>query len=337
MLKISVIIPSFNQGQYIEETLRSVTEQGYPNLELIVIDGASTDQSVDIIRKYEDRISFWISEKDKGQSDAINKGFQRATGDIITWLCSDDLFTPGTLHKVNEHFSSLPTETGLIHGGVVVFSKAGDDHTDFGYPDPSVERYISGMAFSQPGAFFRKKYLDLVNGRVSEALHYGMDYDLFARLACVCQFKAVPDVYARYRLHEESKSVSQQDRFIVDWCRVYLNLCDHLGWTETANLLRSVSPLKDAFSYSMEHDFSINPSIFEKVDQRKSLFYHLSYQLRALYAAGNIKDSKRILLFLQKNYPAAWIAEEKRVPYIARKLQLPTLVLLTLRKVKSWI
>lgn len=337
MHKISVIVPSFNQGQFIEETLLSVIEQGYPNLELIVVDGGSTDQTVEVIRRYEKHISYWVSEKDNGQSDAINKGFQRATGDIITWLCSDDLFTPGTLLKVDQHFSGFPEEVGLIHGGVVVFQQGKDLHTDFGYANPSVERYISGMAFSQPAAFFRKKYLDQVNGRVSETLHYGMDYDLFARLACVCRFQAVPEIFARYRMHEESKSVSQQDKFIIDWCRVYLNLCEHLGWKETANLLRSVSPLKAAFADSMPHDFPINPVIFENVDQRKSLFYHLCYQLRAIYAAGNIKDSKRILHFLQENYPSAWIAEEKRIPHIARKLQLPTFALLTLRKVKSWL
>lgn len=337
MLKISIIVPSYNQGQYIEETLRSIIDQGYPNLELIVIDGGSTDQSVEIIRRYEKHITYWVSEKDKGQSDAINKGFQRATGDIITWLCSDDLFTPGTLHKVSEYFSALSPDIGLIHGGVVIFDNETERHIDFGYPNPSIERYITGMAFSQPAAFFRKKYLDMVNGRVSEALHYGMDYDLFARLACVCQFHPVTDVFARYRLHEESKSVSQHDRFILDWCKVFVNLCQNMGWGDVEKRLRAVSPLQAAFDYHLDYQFSYKPEIFERVDKEKSLFYHLCYQLSALYSSGEIDDSKKLYKYLLTNFPPEWTASEKRISMIAPKLKLPTFVLLTLRKVKSWL
>lgn len=337
MLKISIIVPSYNQGQYIEETLRSIIDQGYPNLELIVIDGGSTDRSVEIIRQYEKHITYWVSEKDKGQSDAINKGFRQATGDIITWLCSDDVFTPGTLQKVNEYFSSLPPETGLIHGGVVVFDSVAERHTDFGYPDPSIERYITGMAFSQPAAFFRKKYLDMVNGRVSEELHYGMDYDLFARLACVCHFQPVQDVFARYRMHGESKSVSQHDRFILDWCKVFVNLCQNMGWQDVETRIREVSPLSGAYGYHLDFEFSYAPAIMGKVDKEKCLFYHLCYQLRALYASGKINDSKRLYKYLLENFPAEWNNSETRVSVIAPKLKLPTFVLLTLRKVKSWL
>lgn len=336
-MKISVVVPSYNQGQYIEETLRSVLDQDYPDLELIVIDGGSTDATVEIIKKYESRITYWVSEKDKGQSDAINKGFQRATGEIITWLCSDDLFTPGTLHQVARYFSSLDPTVGLIHGGVTVFNKDGDKHNDFGYPDPSVERYISGMAFSQPAAFFRKKYFDEVNGRVSESLHYGMDYDLFARLATVCHFHPVPDLFARYRMHEESKSVSQQDRFIVDWCRVFLNLSRNLGWNKVYEQLKAVTPLKDAFGYEWDYGYQFRQDIFAKVNPEKALFYHLCYQLRALFAAGDIRSSRRILAYLQTQFPKEWMDREKRIMDIHQKLRLPTPLLLFLRKVKSWI
>ena len=95
--KISIITPSFNQGRYIEQTIRSVIEQDYPNLEYIIIDGGSTDETVDIIKKYQDRIAFWVSEADSGQSDAINKGFLKSSGEIINWLNSDDYMAPGTL------------------------------------------------------------------------------------------------------------------------------------------------------------------------------------------------------------------------------------------------
>src|SRR5688572_23620138 len=116
--RISIVTPSYNQGIFLEETLRSILLQNYADLELIVIDGGSKDNSVEIIKKYEPWITYWISEKDNGQSDAINKGFKKASGEIVAWINSDDLLTPGSLHKVAEYFTALPETTGLIHGGV---------------------------------------------------------------------------------------------------------------------------------------------------------------------------------------------------------------------------
>src|SRR5690606_28750520 len=119
--KISIITPSYNQSNFLEETILSVINQNYPNLEFFVIDGGSTDHSVEIIKQYENKIDFWVSEKDNGQSHAINKGFKRATGTIITWLNSDDVLTPGILHKIAEKFSQLPDDVGLIYGGTTLF------------------------------------------------------------------------------------------------------------------------------------------------------------------------------------------------------------------------
>src|SRR5947207_6789592 len=104
--RISIVTPSFNQGQFIEETIRSVLLQGYPNLEYIIIDGGSTDNTVGVIKKYEPWLAYWVSEKDRGQCDAINKGFARATGDIFAWLCSDDVYAPGALRRIAEKLGS---------------------------------------------------------------------------------------------------------------------------------------------------------------------------------------------------------------------------------------
>ena len=106
--KISIITPSYNQGIFIEETILSVLDQNYPNLEYIIMDGGSTDNTVDIIKKYEDRITYWISEKDNGQSDAINKGFHKSTGDILHWLNSDDVLVPRALNMLVEYLSNNP-------------------------------------------------------------------------------------------------------------------------------------------------------------------------------------------------------------------------------------
>ena len=227
--KISVVIPSYNQGQFLEETISSVINQQYPNLELFVVDGGSNDNTVDVIKKYEQHITWWVSEKDKGQSHAINKGFAKATGEIITWLCSDDLYTPGTLHKVADYFSNQGDNVGLVYGGITTFKDGVDLRNNWGYKDKSLERYLAGMAFSQPAAFYRKKYIDKVGGKLNEELHYGMDFDLFCRLALVCDFVPVTDIFARYRLHYQSKSVSQANLFMADWNKTFVNLCNNLG------------------------------------------------------------------------------------------------------------
>ncbi|MBZ0305900.1 MAG: glycosyltransferase, partial [Anaerolineae bacterium] len=116
--RITVVTPSYNQGQYLEATIRSVLSQNYPNLEYIVIDGGSTDTSTAIIQKYADQLAYWVSEKDRGQTHAINKGFQRGTGEVMGWLNSDDILLPGTLHAVGRAFaqdSSLKVVSGFRH------------------------------------------------------------------------------------------------------------------------------------------------------------------------------------------------------------------------------
>ena len=118
--RITIITPSFNQGLFIEETILSIIDQGYPNLEYIIMDGGSQDETVETIKKYESRISYWVSEKDKGQSDAINKGLHKATGDIINWINSDDQLTPGSLWLIAQHFIDNP-DAVMVHGRIEYF------------------------------------------------------------------------------------------------------------------------------------------------------------------------------------------------------------------------
>lgn len=331
--KISIVIPSYNQGQFLEETILSVIDQQYPNLELFVVDGASNDKSVEVIKKYEQHLTWWVSEKDKGQSDAINKGFARATGEIISWLCSDDLYTPGTMHKVAEYFSKQDDNVGLIYGGITTFKDGVDQRSNWGYKDPSIERYLAGMAFSQPAAFYRKKYVDKVGGRVNEQLHYGMDCDLFCRLALVCDFVPVPDIFARYRLHWQSKSVSQANRFMADWNKSFVNLCNNMGWNSLIDRLRSTGVVDDSvLTWHYKFSFTPEKKIVEKVDTEKLLFYHLCYVLKDLYWNARRPQARHLLAWLKKNYPVTLLKNEEKIPPIMKKLMLPDPVLLILKK-----
>jgi glycosyltransferase involved in cell wall biosynthesis len=333
--KISIIVPSYNQGEYLEATLTSIINQQYPNLELFVADGGSQDNSVDIIRKYENHITWWVSEKDKGQSDAINKGLERATGDIISWLCSDDLFTPGTFNKVANYFSQLPPDTGLIHGGSTLFKASGKISDSWGYNNPSLERNLAGMAFPQPSAFFQKKFLDIIGSRVNTDLHYGMDYDLFSRLACVCRFNPVPEIFSEYRLHDSSKSVKEQDRFIDDWSSVFINLCKNIGWSDIHKELNASGFLPEKVR-DFYYPFSFTPdiNILQIADKRKILFYHYCYVLKAFYWSGKLDKASELLKQLKEEYPYDWLKVEKDIPAIMKKLALPSFFLKALKKLK---
>lgn len=180
--QISIVTPSFNQGQFLEETLRSVLLQGYPNLEYIVVDGGSTDGSVAILMKYQWWLSNWESAPDRGQASAINKGWNRATGEVFAWLNSDDLYCPGALQQVGSYFSDNPACQLLVGGADVV--------TEIGAPAIECKRLEStslydliygGRALPQPAAFWANR-LRVEIGPLDEQLHFTMDREYFLRL-----------------------------------------------------------------------------------------------------------------------------------------------------------
>jgi len=202
---ISIVTPSLNQGKFLEETIRSVLLQGYPNLEYIIIDGGSTDDSVEIIKKYEPWLSYWVSEKDSGQSDAINKGWERATGEIVAYLNSDDLYTPGALGEVALEFGDHP-ECAVIHGQTITTDQGGKQRGVFGSSFDLISS-INGCndTVAQPSAFIRRSVLSDV-GLMDENLHRAMDYDLWLRLRIKYPFYYVPQRWSKLRCHPASKS-----------------------------------------------------------------------------------------------------------------------------------
>ena len=213
---ISVITPSFNQGQFLEQTIRSVTSQDYPNLEYIVIDGASTDTSVDIIRKHAGQIAHWCSEPDQGQADAIFKGFDKSSGEIMGWLNSDDLLLPGALTAVANYFQQHP-EVEVVSGGAFCIDAEGRPlRRLFGnYTLGVAATYNRFLYYEQDGVFqqatfWRRSAYDAVGG-LDRSLHFVLDRDLFLRLAKRRKFGRLKQMLACFRLHEECKSVRIQN------------------------------------------------------------------------------------------------------------------------------
>ena len=156
--KISVAIPSFNQGQYIEDTITSILDQGYPDVELFVFDGGSTDTTVDVLKKYERHLAFWVSEKDKGQTDAINKGLRRATGQIVAYLNSDDFFLPNALNYVAQAYLAHPN-AGLYTGnGIIVDGRKEKPRPYMRQIGYTYESLLRGSCYLlQPSTFINRK------------------------------------------------------------------------------------------------------------------------------------------------------------------------------------
>lgn len=329
--KISVVTPSFNQGAFLEETILSILNQDYPNLEFIIIDGGSTDQSVDIIRKYEKNIAYWVSEKDRGQSHAMNKGIERATGEILTTIFSDDLLTPGALHKVADLFNQADSSVSIIHGSTVLFNSKGDIKEESGYPNPSFERYLSGLCFSHTAGFVRRKYLNYV-GNYNEKRHFGMDYDLYSRLLMVSRFQRVEHIFSKYRFHEESKTVALSSRFTNDWVQSFVNLAVNNDLNNVLKALGEVGVFDVNLQAAEAYEFA-----FEKIrpDQNKMLYYFLSDIMRADYRTQNFERAAKLAKYLSTHFD---LQDENDVKKIAVRLRLfPAFVLTSARKIKRWI
>ena len=331
MLKISVVTPSFNQGKFLEETILSVMNQNYPLFELFIIDGGSTDNSFDIIKKYEHKLSGWVSEKDNGQSDAINKGFKMCTGDIVSWLCSDDLYLPGALLKVNETFSSLPESVGVIHGNSEIFRDNKIIHYEKGYNQWSIERQLAGMTFPQPSSFIRRSSLNKV-GFLNPSLHYGMDYDLFARLCMICDFKYIDVFLSKYRLHNESKSTIATSKFLDEWILIFNSIVTGLNKEKILEVLieNNTSVLPD----ENINKFFSGLTLLKKIDYEKMLYYFLINVVRYDYASANFKRVERIGNYLSDHFGSSLDLEPSVNKIIQRARFLPRPFILAARKLK---
>ncbi len=218
--RISIVIPNYNGDAYLERTLDSVLDQGYPNLEVIVVDGGSTDRSVEIIRRYESKLAYWVSEKDSGQSNAINKGFARATGEIVNWLCSDDRLLPALLAEVGRRFAQDPSLDVLVGGCTMEYLD--DPQRSYASPmDLDAIRLIPCTnPIRQPSCFYRRKLLRPTP--LDESYHYAMDLELWAYFVTKKVHWGATDVMLSEFLHTGlNKTMTGGKKIIREFDRIY--------------------------------------------------------------------------------------------------------------------
>ena len=219
-LRVSIITPSFNQAIFLEETICSVLEQDYLNLEYFIIDGGSTDGSLEIIKKYSHRLAGWVSEADQGQTDAINKGFSRATGQIFAWLNSDDTYQPGAIGEAVAYLGAHP-EAGMVYGDANLIDEMGKVIGKFPARQTGYRRLMRGYVhIPQQASFFRGDLWRQV-GPLDPTFYFAMDYDLWVRLSRLTRLDYVPRLWANFRLHGSAKSVASDDRCWPEMLRVH--------------------------------------------------------------------------------------------------------------------
>jgi hypothetical protein len=205
--RISIVTPSFNTGRYIDAAIRSVLNQEYTNVDYLVMDGGSTDNTLDVLKSFGDSIR-WESRADKGQADAIHRGFEQTTGDVVTWLNADDTFVPGAFRKVAEFFAANP-DVAVVYGDAQYIDSQGSLIGSCAHIEPfnlNRLRYYSDFIV-QPAAFFRRSAYEAVGG-LDTSLHYGMDYDLWLKLAERFKIAYLPILLANYRWLTDNKTAT---------------------------------------------------------------------------------------------------------------------------------
>lgn len=216
--RISLVTPSFNQAPYLEETLRSALLQGYPDMELLVVDGGSTDGSVALIEKYAPHLTWWTSERDDGQSQAINKGFRRATGSMLGWLNSDDVLFPGALQAIGRAALEQPA-AGLIYGAGAKIDAQGGLLKSISLRPVNARLLRTRFYLLQPSCFFRRAALDAA-GLLDESHHFAMDWDLALRIARHFPLHAIPEPVGMLRDYPGTKTQSGAERRWLEIARI---------------------------------------------------------------------------------------------------------------------
>lgn len=326
--KISIITPSFNQGQYIEQTIVSIIDQSYNNVELIIIDGGSTDNTVSVIKKYEDRIAYWVSEKDEGQAHAINKGLAQATGDIFNWLNSDDYLQPSALQYIADGFAANP-DAKIICGFTKCFYH--DDGTESHTYQMGIRKTVAetllNVEMNQPGSFYNIQTIRDLGG-INESLRYVFDGELWFRFLCRYGLQAVSfttALLANFRLHKASKSVGEGFfEFYKEFLNIHLFLAEQLNFSPAL-----ISYLKDEQYVDV---YKPDQWCFDKLEKETLEKYFLNKYKYLLYKDRNYDLARKGLI---EAFKTKDLKELKLLGTLALKLALPNSLIEILRPVKS--
>jgi GT2 family glycosyltransferase len=233
MQLVSIITPSYNQAAYLEQTIRSVLQQDYPRIEYIVIDGGSTDGSVEIIKKHADRLAYWVSELDSGQAEAINKGLARAKGEILGWLNSDDYYLLNTISIAVQCFEQDP-DVVMLYGDMLAVDENDHPINVLKYQQLSLEDLLCFQIIGQPSVFFRRTALEKA-GPLDQSFHFMLDHHLWIRLAEQGRILHIPQVWSAARYHPAAKNRARAAEFgreafrVLDWAKRQSGLAQTLA------------------------------------------------------------------------------------------------------------
>ena len=249
--KVSIVTPSYNQAVYLEQTINSVLNQQYDDLEYIVIDGGSNDNSAEIIRRYKNFISYWVSEPDRGQAHALNKGLEKCTGDIFAFINSDDVYLPGAFSAVVNYFDSHP-ECSWICGDTLIFGEGYKTELFKAIVPESAVHALTWQAHApQPGMFWRRELL--IDG-FDESYNYCFDHDLYVKLLLKnykCHHLSLP--LAAYRLHENSKTVADNEKFNREFDLIAEKYESELRWKDR-RLSQAIRSIRRSYLSSARGD-----------------------------------------------------------------------------------
>jgi glycosyltransferase involved in cell wall biosynthesis len=259
--RVTIVTPSYNQAAFLEDTIRSVLDQAYPNLEYLVIDGGSNDGSVEIIRRHEKAIDYWESVPDRGQCHAINKGWQRSTGEILAYLNSDDLYTPGAILQSVRYLQAHQHE-GLVYASAHTIDEHGKRLGTLRAPAFDLRRFVERDFIPQPTVFFRRDVFRSV-GLLDETLHYWLDYEYWLRATGVTTFGRLESVTALMRLHPESKTVSQ----VQDYQHEFMRIFDPLLQAHP-EFRRDRAPIRRLYFHGLVYAAGISSRVDESVRRR---------------------------------------------------------------------